>query len=1201
MAMERHDDVQEQGKNRGEGNPAGARDTTAARNVGQPQSNFHFLRAEWPALYDEARRAERLAHADPRTSCFYARRVLELAVHWMYDNDSALRPPYQNDLSAMLHEPSMRNLVGPTLSAKMDLIRRQGNHAVHRPAPVQARDAVRTVAELFHVFYWFARTYAPDSATAPAPGVQFDTQRIPRPVPAEVKLRRQAELKKQAEEDQARWDVQAKELAEARAKGAQLASEVAELRARITALRKANETRPDTHDYDEAATRDLFIDLLLKEAGWDLTEERDREFPVDGEPGVISKSGTGYVDYVLWGDDDRPLAIVEAKRTRVDARAGRQQAELYADALEAAYGQRPVIFYTNGYETYLWDQWGRGKDVKDRNRGYPPRRVQGFRTKDELHWMIRQRAGRLALKSSNVNQGIAGRPYQLQAIQRVSESFEKEQRRRALLVMATGTGKTRTTVAFVELLQRAGWARRVLFLADRQALVNQAVRAFKEHLPNSVTVNLLTEKKTDAHVYVSTYPTMMNLVNEVTEDGRRRFGPGFFDLVVIDEAHRSVYDKYGELFEYFDSLLLGLTATPKDDVDHNTYQLFQLEDGVPTDSYSLDQAAADGFLVKPNVVDVPFDSLRRGFRYDDLTEEQKEAWDNLEWTEDGQVPDAVSVDEINRFLFNRPTINKALEVLMRHGLRVEGGDRLGKTIIFAKNNTHALAIEKQYNLNYPQSAGTDARVITYQEKNPQQLIDDFSDPAKAPDIAISVDMLDTGIDVPEVLNLVLFKPVYSRTKFWQMIGRGTRLRPDVYGPGRDKDGFNVFDLCGNAEFFNQELDRAPARQAPTLTEKLLQRQLDLIRTLDRRQAPNPAQDGGPDAIDTEASLRWAAAHRLHRTVRGMNLDNFLVRPHRRHVEVFGGDFAAWHRIGDDAAHALSEDVLGLPSDYWPEGEDKGEEAKRFDLIAYRLQLAALEGGSDYTRLRGQVKELAEDLLGKTNIPVVRDQADLLEAITDDAWWQNVTVPMLEHVRRRVRGLAHLVDAPAARKIVYTDIAEDHGDLTEIELKGLPVGTDEERFKQKARAYLETHREQEAVRKLRENEQVTTEDLTTLEEVFLIEGVASAEDLEQKRAADGGLGVFLRRIGGLDREAAQEAFSGFIADHDLSADQIDLVGLMVRYVAANGLIGIRDLYENNLFSSRGVIDDHFTDDEIDALEVVFRTLRARAIPDADLAA
>ncbi|MFD7324695.1 DEAD/DEAH box helicase family protein [Streptomyces sp. NPDC059875] len=1176
------EDQQDQGQDR---------DTTAGRNVGRPQSNFHFLLAEWPALYDEALRAERLAHADPRTSCFYARRALELAVHWMYEKDGALTPPYRNDLSAMLHEPGLRNLVGPTVNAKMDLIRRQGNNAVHRAAPVPADDAVRTTAELFHVLYWFARTYTADPSQLPAPGTRFDTQRIPRPVPAEIRLRRQADLKKQAEEDQARWDAQAKELARARARGQRLESEVAELRARIAELRAANEARPDTHDYDEAATRDLFIDLLLKEAGWDLTEDRDREFEVIGEPGLISKTGKGYVDYVLWGDDGKPLGVVEAKRTRIDARAGQKQVELYADALEATYNQRPVIFYTNGYETYLWDD----------GNGYPPRKVQGFRTKDELHWLVRQRAGRRALKASNVNQDIAGRPYQLGAIQRVGETFERDGRRRALLVMATGTGKTRTTVALADLLQKAGWARRILFLADRQALVNQAVKAFKQHLEHTPTVNLLTEKKTDARVFVSTYPTMMNLVNEVTEDGRRRFGPGFFDLVVIDEAHRSVYDKYGELFEYFDSLLLGLTATPKDDVDHNTYQLFQLEDGVPTDSYSLDQAARDGFLVRPTVVDVPFDSLKRGFRYADLTPEQKEAWDNLEWTEDGDIPDEVTADQVNRFLFNAPTVDKALEVLMTHGLRVEGGDRTGKTIIFAKNNKHAEFIEERYNLHYPKGAGKDARVVTYQEKYAQQLIDDFSDPAKAPDIAISVDMLDTGIDVPEVLNLVLFKPVYSRTKFWQMLGRGTRLCADVYGPGRDKDGFHVFDLCGNAEFFNQDLDRASARQAPSLTEKLLRRQLDLVRALDRRQAPDPAHDRGPDTVDTEAALRWATAHRLHATVRGMNLDNFLVRRHRRHVEFYGGAFTAWHRIDDDAAAALGEDVLGLPSDYWPEDEDNGEEAKRFDLTAYSLQLAALEGGREYARLRGRVQEIARDLLGKTNIPAIRDQAVLLEAVADEAWWQDVTVPMLEHLRRRLRGLVFLVDGSAARRIVYTDIAEDHGELSEIEVKGLPVGTDEERFRQKARAYLQLHREQEAVRKLRENEQITTDDLGALEDVFLAEGVASAEDLVHTTETAGGLGLFLRRVGGLDKQAAQAAFSAFMADHELTSRQMDLVGLMIRYVEANGYMDLRDLFRNPLFNSKGRIDTQFSDTEIDALDIVFRDLRARAIPDTELAA
>ncbi|MER5768066.1 DEAD/DEAH box helicase family protein [Streptomyces sp. NPDC001985] len=1151
-----------------------------------PASNFAFLLAPWPALHGEALRAERLAHADPRASCFYARRALELAVHWMYEHDAALTPPHRSDLGALLHDPGLRALAGPAVTAKMDLVRRQGNNAVHRAAPVPARDAVRTAGELFHILYWFARAYTADPDRAPAPGGRFDSGLIPRPHPAGAPASRRAELEREGERDRARREREARELAEARARSKRLEAELAELRTRTAALRTANETRPDTHDYDESATRDLFVDLLLKEAGWDLGDDRDREFPVTGEPGGISPSGRGRVDYVLWGDDGKPLGIVEAKRTRTDARSGRRQAELYADALEAVYHQRPVIHCTNGYETWLWDD----------GNGYPPRRVQGFRTKDELHWLIRQRAGRRALKAANADREIAGRPYQLHAIQRVGETFEQENRRRALLVMATGTGKTRTTVALADLLQKAGWARRILFLADRQALVNQAVRAFNEHLEHTPTVNLLTEKRTDGRVFVSTYPTMMNLVDEVTEDGRRRFGPGFFDLVVIDEAHRSVYDTYGRLFTYFDALLLGLTATPKDDVDRNTYQLFQLEDGVPTDSYGLEDAANDGFLVRPTVVDVPFDSLKRGFRYADLTEEQKEAWDSLEWTEDGRIPDEVTADQVNRFLFNAPTVDKALEVLMTHGLRVEGGDRIGKTIVFAKNNDHAHFIEERLNLHYPRGAGRDARVITYREKYAQQLIDDFSDPAKAPDIAISVDMLDTGIDVPEVLNLVLFKPVYSRTKFWQMLGRGTRLCEDVHGPGRHKDGFHVLDLCGNADFFNQELDRATARRSPALTERILARELELIRALDRRRAPDPADDAGPDAIDSEAALRWSLAHRLHATVRGMNADNFLVRPHRREVETWGGDFTAWHRVDDASAAVLGETLLGLPSDHWPAGEDRGEEAKRFDLTLHTLQLAALEGGAEYTRLRDRVQDIARDLLGKAgSIPAVRDRAGLLESLTDDTWWHGVTAPALELVRRRLRGLIRLVDGPAARRIVYTDIAENHGHLTEVEVSGLPIGTDEERFHRRARTFLQRHRDHPVLHRLHHNVQITAQDLTGLEALLLAEAVASPDDLARTRSAPGGLGLCLRRIGGLDRQAARSALAAFHEGRDLSARQRDLVALMVRYLEANGSIELRDLFRNQLFNTKGRIDTHFDDPELDALEAVFRTVTAHAVP------
>ncbi|MGW5212065.1 DEAD/DEAH box helicase family protein [Streptomyces sp. NPDC004051] len=1169
-----------------------ARDRAAADSVGRTASgNFTFLRAEWPALYDEAIRAERLIHHDPRAACFYARRAIEITARWMYDKDSSLSEPYKKDLAAMLHEPSFRQLVGPTVNAKMDLVRRHGNNAVHKAAPVPKTVAEASVKELFHSLYWFARTYTRQAAALPPAGLEFDTSAVPRPLSPQARALKQAELKAKEAEDAARFKEQAEQLAAERAQNADLARQLEELKKQIAAAKAANQAVQDTHDYDEKATRDAFIDLLLKEAGWDLlTPGKDTEYPI--ATGMPTKTGKGYVDYVLWGDDGKPLAVVEAKKTQRDARDGQQQAKLYADALEAQFNRRPVIFYTNGYETYLWDD----------GLGYPPRQVQGFFTKDELFWHIRQRAGRLSLTATPVNEKIADRPYQLRAIKRVGETFERDRGRQALLVMATGTGKTRTTVALVDQLMKAGWAQRVLFLADRQALVTQAMKAFKENLPNTPAASLLDDKAASARVYLSTYQTMMKQIDVVDGAGRRRFGPGHFDLIVIDEAHRSVYAKYGELFRYFDSLLLGLTATPKDEIDHNTYKLFAMEDGVPTDSYDLHEAAAEGYLVLPKAVKVPLKFMEQGIRYDDLSEEEKAEWDAKEWTEDGDIPDAVGRHDMNKFLFNEDTVDKMLETLMTRGHRVEGGDRLGKTIIFAKNNDHARYIEERYNANYPQGAGHAARVITYKETYAQSLIDDFSNPKNppnAPDIAISVDMLDTGIDVPEVVNLVFAKPVFSKTKFWQMIGRGTRLRPALYGPDPDnpdhaKRNFYVFDFCGNIDFFNSQLDRSEGRRAVTLTEKLLQRQLDLVRVLDKRQQPDPARDAGPDAIGTEAEIRWSLAHRLHHTVTGMNLDNFLVRPHRREVEVFS-DFGSWHRVDDDADTAIRDHLLGLPSEFRPDDEETGEEAKRFDLMAYGLQLAALEGGKEFTKLRTKIQDIASNLLTKTNIPAVGEQAELLEAVADEEWWNDVTLPLLEDMRRRMRRLARLTDPKVKRNVVYTDFTDEFGDITEAEIQGMPQGTDEQRFKQKARAYLLRHEDQPVVRKLRLNEQITEPDLVSLEEIFLTEAIASSEDLDEVRSS-GGLGLFVRGLCGLDRQAAQKAFEAFIAGKQLSSRQLDFLTLVIDTVVRRGILSLGDLYEDSFADlAPGGPDDLFTGDELEHLKVIFKELERTARP------
>jgi type I restriction enzyme R subunit len=1141
-------------------------------------SNFGFLRAEWPDLHAEAVYAERLAVADPRASCFYARRTLELALIWLYQADSSLRRPYRDDLAARIAEPTLVRVAGPGICTKMDVIRRQGNAAVHRHSPVAANDAIRVVTELFHVMYWVARTYSRNPADLPAAGLAFNQAAIPRPVSVSVRLAKQAELKAQA----GRYAAQDAELAAERQKNENLDAELAALRAEIKAAKAANEARPDTHDYDEAETRTLIIDLLLKEAGWALDQQQDREYPVTEMPVSASPSGKGKVDYVLWDDDGRPLALVEAKRTTRDPQQGKYQAQLYAECLQKRFGQRPVIFYTNGYRTYLWD-----------NLNCPPREVQGFYTKEELRLLIQRRASRLTLAKLPINEEIAGRHYQAHAIRRIAEAFENDAQRHALLVMATGSGKTRTVIGLTDLMMRANWAKRVLFLADRKTLVTQATNAFKQHLPSVPVVNLLNEKDLSARVFVSTYPTLMNMINEMDGSGLRRFGPGYFDMIVVDEAHRSIYQKYGAIFDYFDALLVGLTATPKDEIDRNTYRRFHLEDGVPTDVYSLDEAVSEGYLVAPRAVDVPLKFQRGGIKYADLSDEDKERWDELEWGEDGNVPDEITSDELNKYLFNADTVDKALQTLMTNGLKVAGGDRLGKTIIFAANHNHAEFIAKRFNENYPEYKGKFAEAITYRQEYAQSLIEQFSDATRDPHIAISVDMLDTGIDVPEVVNLVFFKLVRSKTKFWQMIGRGTRLAPDLFGPNRDKTGFLVFDLCQNVEFFNQNLMPAEGRLAPSLGQRLFERRADLLLALDSQHPDQvPAAETGADGTTCETGLRWDLAQRLHQEVASMNPDNFLVRPHREQIDTFT-DFDSWLRLTPEAHAEVVDHLAGLPTTF--RENDTSEEAKRFDLLALSLQLALINAEPGYARLQARVQEIASALLDQLTIPAVRAQQELLDELAGDEWWQDVTLPMLETMRRRIRSLVKLIEK-TKRSIVYTDFEDELGDLSAASLRGMEIGANLTRFEQKLRIYLRTHENQLAVQKIRRNRQITATDLDELERIFIETGIGTEAEINHAKTNSGGLGLFLRSLVGLDREAAAAAFGKFQEGKTFTSAQLRFLKEVIDYLAHNGTITV-DVFYRSPFSSiaPGGPEDLFPEVDIDAMITTMYSINATAIP------
>jgi type I restriction enzyme R subunit len=1132
-------------------------------------SNFTFLQAEWPVLYDEAAHAEQSVLADPRTACFYARRTLELALDWLYQADASLRLPYRDDLSAKINEPTLVALVGAPLRTKMDVIRRQGNTAVHRTAPVSQGEAVRVLRELFHVLYWLAATYSRDPANVPPASLSFDTALLPQPVSAEAHQKTLAELQAMAAE----FARKEEELAKARRAQKELDAAIVELQEQIKAAKVANAGATDHHDYNEAETRALIIDLLLKEAGWDLDQPDDREYPVSGMP---TPSGTGKVDYVLWDNDGKPLGLVEAKRTIKDAKEGQHQAKLYADALEAKSGQRPVIFYTNGYTSHIWD-----------DTLYPPREIQGFYTKDELRLAVQRRSSRQALTGVLINEEIVERDYQVRAIRRIGESFEQQHRRAALLVMATGAGKTRTVIALADLLVRANWVKRVLFLADRQALVIQATNAFKRHVPGIPTVNLLAEKDTEARVFVSTYPTMLNLMNDVTDDGRRRFGPGYFDLVVIDEAHRSIFQKYKAIFEYFDALLVGLTATPKDEVDRNTYRTFGLQDGEPTDSYSLDDAVADGWLVPPQGVGVPLKFPLRGIKYDDLTDEEKAAWDEAEWPEDEPVPIEVSADDVNRFLFNADTIDKMLETLMTHGVKVAAGDRLGKTIVFARNKNHAEFIAERFDEVYPEHKGDFAQVITHGKAFAQDLIDKFSIKESAPHIAISVDMLDTGIDVPEVVNLVFARLVQSKTKFWQMLGRGTRLCPDLFGANLDKTGFRVFDLCQNIEYFNQNLPAVEGHLQPSLSEQIFLRRADLLLGLDRAAA-----QAEPTA--EEAELRRELAERLHAEVVGMDPANIEVRRHLKEVETYQ-QLDNWHpRLTSETYTEITHALAGLPTSF--KEDEQSEEAKRFDYLVLRLQLAYLNADHAYDGLRTQVQELAGALLDPTllSIPAVSQQRVLLEEVSTDEWWQDVTLPMLETMRRRLRALVKLVPH-IKRGVVYTDFEDELGDLSLPEIKSLPPGPNRTRFAAKVRTYVRSHSDDALVRKVRGNQQLTTADLDELTERFIEASFGTTEDVQGATEQYDGFGLFLRAMTGLDYEAAAAAFASLRSGQAFTPQQDAYLELLIEVVAKNGTATVDDLYKSPFTNRARGPEDLFADAEIDAILEALLDIQAKAQP------
>ena len=1104
-------------------------------------AQFAFL-DEFPEIRQKAERAATFALADPRSSSFYSRWVVEQCVNWAFEHDTSLRLPYDTNLSALVNAPSFRDLAGDKPYKMAREVIRIGNRAAHDKSDPTRHDSVAAVAALFHFCYWFARTY---STVKPSSELRFDPQALDDPRERKQTTKSQIdELQAELEEEK-----EATRLARERLHGEEkLREELAELQDQVRQAKKEASLTPDEHDYNEDDTRTFLIDILLNEAGWSIGEE-NKEVEVANFP---SPSGIGKVDYVFYGADGIPLFLVEAKRTSRDPIDGQHQASLYADALEAEHGRRPIIFTSNGYEHRIWD-----------DAQYPPREVQGFYKEDEIDALVKQRTNKESILTAQINKKIIDRVYQERALREIARTFEEENARKALLVMATGTGKTRTAIALSDVLERSGWARRVLFLADRRELVKQATKSYRALLPHTSPINLVTEKKSQGSYYLSTYGTMMNQIHQFDGD-ERRFGPGFFDLIIIDEAHRSIFKKYKAIFEYFDALLVGLTATPRDEIDRNTYSIFDLEDGVPTDVYELDEAVSEGYLVPPRSIRADLKIVEEGIRYADLTDDEKEQFDDLEWGEDEDAPDQVTPPEINTRIQNADTIDQSIQLLLAEGQYVDGGETFGKTIIFAQNQPHAKSIEERFNVAMPKHKGKFARAITDSVEHPESLIEEFGDADSDLRVAISVDMLDTGIDVPEVLNLVFFKKVRSITKFWQMLGRGTRLRKNIFGPGDHKKHFVVIDHGRNLEFFSQDL---PPKQggatSASLSEKLFAARVDLVDSLDE--------------LGTWAALRASAANALREQIDSLDFQNVVVRKHWELVERVQDDDVWERRLDAGLRSALVQQVAPLPHGLPSENAD----AKRFDVLSLYLQLGLLQNAAGFGSLKKKMVAIAEGLQTHS-AALTPEQRTLVDQLVGDVWWETVDVDELEKVRVSLRDAARLLQ-PAKQKILYTNFKDELLHLEEVDFKELGSTADFGRFKRKAQDYLRAHLGEGAIHKVHANEPLTAGDVDELRSIFVAAGVGRPDDIEEAERQAGGFVNFCRSLIGLDRVAASRAFEALIAQESYRPEQLRFIDLMIDYISTNGSLETAEIY-NAPFTSLAPTgpEDIFEDEQLDVL-------------------
>jgi type I restriction enzyme R subunit len=1104
-------------------------------------SNFSFIPAQFQALAQAPIEAEKHVYGAPAYCAMLCRKSLEEWVRWMYEHDEDLELPYDTSLNSLMHDSEFKALVAPSHFQQINMVRKLGNNAVHGAGKIPAQDALHALQLLHGFIDWVVRMYGPGR-----PGVAvFDESTLPKESQNE-KTKKELQALEQAFQEQLQKLKKAEEELEAI---------------------KANKEQNIKHvlppiDPNEEQTRKIYIDTLLNEAGWDVSAPNVIEYPVKNcMPQDNGKQdGPGFVDYVLWGDDGKPVAVVEAKRTKRDARVGAHQAKCYADCLQKEFGQRPVIFYSSGYKTYLWD------DIN-----YPPREVYGFYTKDELQLMIQRRIFKKTLATQTINNAITDRYYQQEAIRKVCETFENKQRD-ALLVMATGTGKTRVAASIIDLLSKANWAKRILFLADRNALIHQAKVNLNDYLPNLPAVDLTKEKEDESsRIVFSTYQTIINMIDGERDGDQRVYGVGHFDLIIFDEIHRSVYNRYKAIFDYFDGLRIGLTATPVTQMHRDTYALFHLESNNPTFAYELDQAVSDKFLVPPKAIGVPTKFQRQGVKYAELSEEEKEQYEQ-EFTDQvtGDMPEEIDAAALNKWLFNIDTVDKVISYLMENGIKVESGEKLAKTIIFARSHEHAKFIEARFNLQYPVYRGEFMKVIDYHEEYRYDLLNKFKDKQKMPQIAVSVDMLDTGIDVPEVCNLLFYKPVKSSAKFWQMIGRGTRLCENLFDIEEHKQEFIIFDLCENFEFFDANPKGFEGNNSMSLSQRLFMLRLRLAFVLLQQEDS-----------DLKEYANGLIKHLVAQT-KELNTNEFVVRQHWEHVEKYQ-DENAWNALSDLDIKEIYDHIAPLVKE-----QSEDEMAKRFDAMMLDMQLFTLQGDKRQVKIIQQVISNAGKLSKKASIPSVGNKLDLLKQVQQKSYWETVDIQGMERIRIELRDIMKFLEKEK-QPIIYTNFEDEIG--LDVKEHNLVYGlNDLQAYKRKIEHYLKEESNHIVIHKIRNNQQITTAELNELERMLFEQGTVGSKEEFIQAYGEQPLGKLIRTIVGLDINAAKLAFGEMLINKTMTSQQIRFLDTIINFFTVKGIVEPSMLFEPpftdiNAGGISSVFDVDTTSKIIEVIEVV----------------